>query len=58
MGKRSADGLVRAIKAGCDTRTKPSTLHFAKDSRVSQPQKNLSAVEKMDQPDGQGQADQ
>ena len=32
MGERSADGLVRAIKAGCNTRTKPSALHFAKDS--------------------------
>src|SRR5438270_4795856 len=30
-GERSADGLVRAIKAGCGTRTKPSALHFAKD---------------------------
>jgi len=31
MDERSADGLVRAIKAG-NTRTKPSALHFAKDS--------------------------
>src|SRR5437016_1377702 len=32
MGERSADGFVRAIKVGCNTRTKPSALHFAKDS--------------------------
>ena len=32
MPKWSAHGLVRTIEPGCNTRTKPSALRFAKDS--------------------------